>query len=488
MAHLDHAPQRSADQNSKPGPWRPARGAVAVVRELFPEPERGPKSPPEMRFMMVACQVAAVAVSAFLLLERIPGKPAWTGIYEEDLYIFLVESLQHPVSHLLTPYGGYLQLGPQLIGQFAAMLPLPDAAAFFAICGAVIASACALFVFHASAGHIRSPLLRSLLSLAVLLLPVAPIEIIDSGVDMPWYLMFALFWAALWRPRTRSGAAVAALIAFFAVTSNGLALIFAPLLLLRVIALPRLREQGVTIGWAVGALAQLPYVLHTFLSGHSRVTRPAAPGQAAAFYGHDVVLPSISWHLSWVLRDNVGTNTATLLVGSFLIVVFGFALVTLPRPGRVFILTALVGGFLLTMIAATATRWVTTLAVSPTWEPGSRYTSIPILLLDAAAIVAVDYRVRHVRLRHVRPSAIVAATALVAVLAVGWVGDYRYLAGRAKTPAWAPIAARWLHTCRLHPTGIIDGPGLDGAKVPIPCANLRRLPEPPTRRRRLRPG
>ena len=82
-----------------------------------------------------------------------------------------------------------------------SFLPLPEAAAAFAIAGAVIASAVALFVFHASAGHIHSGWLRGLLAAAVLLLPVAPLEIADSGVNTPWYLLFALFWAALWRPR-----------------------------------------------------------------------------------------------------------------------------------------------------------------------------------------------------------------------------------------------------------------------------------------------
>jgi hypothetical protein len=41
-------------------------------------------------------------------------------------------------------------------------------------------------------------------------------EIADSGVNAPWYLLLAVFWALLWRPRTRAGMAVAAFVAFAA--------------------------------------------------------------------------------------------------------------------------------------------------------------------------------------------------------------------------------------------------------------------------------
>ena len=146
--------------------------------------------------MRAVLSAIALAAGAVVLLLRIAGRSPVTTIWAEDRTVFLVQALAAPW-HLFASYAGYLQLLPRIIGQLVAFLPLPDAAAAFAISGAVIASAVALFVFHASAGHIHSGWLRGLLAAAVLLLPVAPLEIADSGVNTPWYLLFALFWAAL---------------------------------------------------------------------------------------------------------------------------------------------------------------------------------------------------------------------------------------------------------------------------------------------------
>jgi hypothetical protein len=166
--------------------------AGTLLPELFPvPPQRQPASfgPLAARALL---SVIALAAGAMVLLLRIAGRSPLTTIWAEDRTVFLVQALASP-RHLFASYAGYLQLLPRLIAQLVSFLPLRDASAAFAITGAVIASAVALFVFHASAGHIRSVWLRGLLAAAVLLLPVAPLEIADSGVNSPWYLLFALF-------------------------------------------------------------------------------------------------------------------------------------------------------------------------------------------------------------------------------------------------------------------------------------------------------
>ena len=431
------------------------------------------------RAAAVAVQIAAVGTGVILLLGRIPGTPAWDGIYAEDLGVFLRNALQHPWQ-LLIPYAGYMQLVPQSLGQIASMLPLQDAAAFLAIGGALVASACALFIFHASAGHIQSPMLRALLALAVVLMPVAPLEIADSGVNTPWYLMMATFWAILWRPRTRAGMVIAALLAFLTVSSNALAVVFAPLLILRSIALPRWREHAVTAGFALGVLAQGPYMFGLVGGTGARLSvhKLSRPGQASAFYGHRVVLPALGWHLSWVLRDAMGINPATLLVAGLLAVIFGWALITQPRIARLFVLTALITGFVFTIVATTVSWWVTILPNSPHGEPGSRYTNVPILLLEAAAIVAVDWQLRGARMRISRDRgpwgglrSVAAAVALAAVLAAGWISDYRYAGNRSNVTVWPSTSATWLKACHADPTGTIYVK-MGSARAGIPCVNI----------------
>jgi hypothetical protein len=493
VTNLGRLPQRADDQNPVSGHQRrrPPPRALSwlsdLLGNLFPQARvRALEWARSRPLLAVAVQVAAVGVGAIVLLGRIPGTPAWDGIYAEDLGIFLRNALQHPWQ-LLIPYAGYMQLVPQTLGQIASMLPLPDAAAFFAITGALIASACALFIFHASTGHIQSPVLRALLAVAVVLLPVAPLEIADSGVNTPWYLMMALFWAILWRPRTRTAMVLVALLAFLTVTSNTLAVVFAPLLLLRIIALPRWREHAVTIGFTLGALAQAPYVLGFVHGNVKRAAKLGAPGLSLSFYGHRVVLPSVGWHLSWFLRDHLGVDTATALVALLLIIVFGWALITQPTPARLFVVTAIVTGFVFSMVATTVSYWVAGNPPLPGEEAGSRYTDLPILLFQAAAIVAVDWWLRGLRRRgsHARSTAagqgaqismrmVAAVSALAVVFAVGWISDYRYFGNRSHVYVWSTTSAQWLKACQESTTGTIHVKLGGGTSGDIPCANINR--------------
>ena len=164
------------------------------------------------------------------------------------------------------------------------------------------AALCALFIYHALDGWVRSPWLRALAGAALILLPLAPIEIADSAVGAPWYVLTALFFALLWRPKNWAGMTAAALVAFAAASSEILAVIYAPLVLLRLVALPRWREHAVTAGWLaacwcrcrqdhdldVGAQHDHHPVLpaaQIALSTGSGLRRYAASGR----HGHDVL-------------------------------------------------------------------------------------------------------------------------------------------------------------------------------------------------------
>jgi hypothetical protein len=451
------------------------RRAIGVLRELFPEPAElvRRRVPGGMSVLLLS---AAVPLGVLVMLVRVAGTPvpAWDSIYGEDLGIFLVQALQHPW-HLLVGYAGYLQLVPRLIAQFVVYLPLRDAAAAFAVSGALVTTGCALFIFHASAGHVRSAVLRFVLALAVVLLPVAQLEIADSAVNSPWYLLFALFWAVVWRPGTRVGMAGATAVGFLTAASTTMSVVFAPLLLARVVALPRLREHAVTAGWAAGCLLQVPFVASNLDSAQSRAAHLAAPGRVLAFYGHEVVLPALGWHLAWWLQAFAGRNGATLIIGAFLAAFFGWALLTQRGQARVFVVACLITGFLSTVFGAILKPGVTTTPVTVNSESGSRYTALPIFLIEAAAVVVVGSFICHKR--H-RLRTVAAVTALVGVLSVGWVTDFRYQGWRGNTVNWPPTATAWLHACQRMPDGVIrvpTGASFNGAKTAVPCSSLRRL-------------
>ena len=473
------APEVHAPGSAGPGAHLPAaagHGVRAVLADLFPPPAESAPHTGLVRWTLLLAQVVAVPLGALVMLARIGGRAAWKSVWAEDPGIYLPGALAHPW-HLLQSYGGYLQLLPRLIGQLAALVPVRDASIVFAVSGALVASACALFAYHASAGQVSSRWLRVLISLSVLLLPVAQLEIADNGVNSIWYLLVALFWAALWRPRTKAGAAVAAVVAFAAAASSSLGLLFAPLFAARAIVVPRrLREHAATAGWALGCLMQ---VLEILTSHVSRLT-PHNPLDAVLYYAHEVLLPALGWHLSWHLREILGLTGATVLVGVLIAVVLAAVVATQDRRCKVFVVTAVATGLLFTAFTSAFAWGGPAQRVTVRMEHGARYSTVPILLLDAALIVAAD---AYARRWWPRPKAIVAVVALVAVLAAGWATDFRYpvrrFAGRSSD--WVLKSDKWLHHCQHNPAGTITitFPNWWGAPnsrlaTTFSCTSLRR--------------
>ncbi|MCW2931065.1 MAG: hypothetical protein JWM19_2027 [Actinomycetia bacterium] len=468
--------RRSADQR--------IRSALGV---LFPVPaEVGPRSL-DLRLAGVALQVGTIVLGAGLLLVRIPGLPPWDSLYLDDYGTFFVRALEHPWQ-LFSPQHGYVQVLPHVIAQLATYVPLSRVPEVFALSGALIASACGLYVFHASAGHIQSVTLRGLLAEAIVLLPIAPLELADNTLGAPWYMLLALFWGVFWRPRTRTGTAVTAVLAFVTAASTSIAVLFAPLLAIRVYALRRPREHAVTAGWLAGCLAQLPVIISSYSGGKSPLDNPSASGMSLSFYAHDVVLPSLGWHLSWWLQSFAGRDGATAIVAVVLAAVFGLIVITQPQS-RLFVTIALLAGFAITVFSTTLVSYnSTTPAVTPNREFGARYTALPIFLIEAAIIVGADCALRQWGRKHLRsiaawrpglrPLTAMAVMALVAVMAVSWVPDFRYqnaIRINYTTGAWEKIVAQWRLDCSVAWKGEINVRAIRA--IPrdqmIPCDRLR---------------
>jgi len=153
-------------------------------------------------------------------------------------------------------------------------------------------------------------------------------------------------------------------------------------------------------------------------------------------------------------------------------------LATQARRCRVFVVAAVATGLVFTAVSS-AFAWggpgqPVTIAV----EHGARYSTVPILLLDAALIVAADaYAGRW----WPRPRAVAAVAALTVVLAAGWATDFRYpvrhFDGRAS--AWAPTARAWLRHCQHSPAGTItvtfpDWWGTGQLATTFSCSSLHR--------------
>src|ERR1700750_2307129 len=272
-------PQRS--DRVMPPPRAAAGGLRDALSELFPSVPQAPARPRGARVFSAVVQVAAGGLASIAMLLRIPGRPAWRTIFGEDYFWFLTGAIQHPWHG--SAYAGYVQVLPRFIAQVVSYLPLTDASLAFALAGVLVAACGALVIFHASAGHIESVKLRALLAVALVLLPVAPMEVIGSGVDTPWYLLPVLFWAMLWRPRTRPAMAVAAAVGLLTMASNILAALLVPLVIARLYVLLRPREHAVSAGWLAGCLVQATFVISGVLHGHSRLyLKHATPRESLA--------------------------------------------------------------------------------------------------------------------------------------------------------------------------------------------------------------
>lgn len=454
---------------------------MPVGELLFPLPPAAASAPPasgetwrrgrQARFAAVYLGAFCLAVASQLL--RLTPVPAWDTIWAEDYGIFLVQALQHPW-HLFTPYNGYEQLVPRIFGQVASMVPLPRAALFDAVGGSVLDVGCAFYCYYASEGFIRSRALRVILVTAILLVGIAPIEVVANPTNSQWYLMCALFFGVLWRPRSRAGMIASALVAFLATSTNPIALIFAPVLAIRLLALRQPREHAVTMGYVAGWIPQAIVILSTYGTRSQRVTSTATIGQTVPYYFHWVPLRALGWHLSWWLSQVAGWNGATIIIGVVILAVLGWA-VTQGRRVQVFVVLAVILGFAQTILSATITPIATVSAPTSNWEMASRYTLMPIIALDAAVIVGVDalaeryggvHEAFATLMRRLRPRTapqaaasaaapqagrlvlVVAVSALVIGLACTWIPDYRYKTERVGFGYWAPQAARMLKECQ----------------------------------------
>ena len=469
-------PRRSDRVMPRPWPRLTAGGLRGALGELFPGVPEAPARARGARVLSAVVQVAAVGIASIVMLLRVPGRPAWRTIFGDDYFWFLAGAIQHPWHW--TAYGGYVQVLPRFIAQVVSYLPLTDAALAFALAGVVVAACGALVIFHASAGHIESVNLRALLAVALVLLPIAPMELIGSGVETPWYLLPVLFWVVLWRPRTRPAMAVATAVGFLAMASNILAVLLAPLLVARLYVLRRPREHAVTAGWLAGCLVQATIVIPLLLHGQSRLDHSLTPpGPSLAFYGHVVLAPSLGWHTSWWLRSFAGANGATAIAAVVLAVSLGLILVTQPGA-RLFVVTAVAFGFIFSVVSTSINPAPAIDRMLPTDVLGTRYALMANFLIVSALIVGADHALRsraHDRRRQgAGLKAVTAVTALVVFLAATWAVDFRYTGLRATTAwSWAPIAAKWERDCAHSRTGEITET-VYFKPWTLPCRNITR--------------
>src|SRR5580704_2260553 len=95
---------------------RPLLGRTGrVLALLFPAEPPRPRRSAGAAAGVVFGYLAAIALGAWVLLERQGGRPAWTTVWAEDRWLFLPGAREHPWSSLGQAADGELALGRRLI-------------------------------------------------------------------------------------------------------------------------------------------------------------------------------------------------------------------------------------------------------------------------------------------------------------------------------------------------------------------------------------
>ncbi len=338
-------------------------------------------------------------------------------LWAEDGRIFVTRALQaNPLAAFVEPYAGYMHAFPRfsaLISVWVAPLNLVPVTVVAMAC-LLTGSVAAVIVVVLRA---RMPFLpaRLVIWLAIVLLPVAGIEVDGSIANSHWYLLIGLFVILMTRQQQPTTLVLAGVTVFFAVLSDPLSGIFIPLVAVQLLTIRQRRNLFIPLIYLVGLAIQLSVTLQTHLQSSGGTPSVIALARATAYR---VFLGAL------VGQDNAVTlyeqfHLASLSIA--VIVVVGIVAWTVVRGHQLGGLAAvsLVGGVLFFLVAVWI-RWLPLYdpVVSTTWG-GSRYSVVPVSLIIVALGSALSvWHQRYGSRLTFRVASIAVAIALVAIIAI----------------------------------------------------------------------
>lgn len=410
--------------------------------------------PPAWR---IAATVGLVILGTATSLFRTPH--VFDIIYVEDGTIFLADAAARPFgASLAIPYSGYFQLLPRVLAEFAALAPVSKAAMVLAVEGALANVLLGLFVYLASGGLLRQPLLRLLVSVPIVATPVAHLDLPNSITMLRWPIMYATFWAVLWVPTRRLGAIVGLSVVLLAAFSDNVVPFFLPLALARW-ALRRDRYAlYVSIALAAGTVANAALVI-SGASRHPGLSPRPNPVWAAAEWLLRPVTQAVAGE-RWAALPRPHTLAGVAPIAFAWIVVAAVVVVAWRRfTAPNWLLAAVAAGYSLVLYAYVI--MLSGFAIE-------RYTlpAVLLLLVSAAALVqprTAEPRVR-IALRALGWRRATPAVALVAVVLSACLANLRVLDYRSTGPLWSTEVARAQLRCAVE--------GLTTVEVPVSPAHI----------------
>jgi hypothetical protein len=452
---------------------------VQELRSIFSSP--APRLSWSRRTLAITA--GAVLLGTIVEISRQTGTSPLDSLWAEDGAVFLQHGLNSSLlAAALMPYGGYAQLAPRLLAAFAAALPLPFAAVVLSGGAALVVSGLALFVYHASAGLIRSTATRVLLAAAVILVPIAPFELTNNAESLHYYLLYGAFWALVWLPNRWPGAAAASAIVAMAALSDPLAILLVPLGFARIYAVSDWRQRLPAIAGTVAIGIQAAIVLANRdqiargvpLAFGSDVPRPG-PAEVAVLYPLRVVIVPL---LGPLTANTLWRDIGWAAAGIGAIMVAGLLVYVIRRPDlqtRWFIVFLVVesAAFFALSVYLRWDQYMFPIGGDLHLDFGSRYTLVPILLLCVAMALALDHPHAGSSDWAYRAFRAVAATALVFAFGANFAMDNL----RSQGPSWAAALATARERCSApSPVAVEVRIAPPGWSMVVPCGRLLSHP------------
>lgn len=411
--------------------------AETVIERLRGELDRSlfrPAPPETVRFggwKGVVVLLAFLTLATVMQLLRVGPSNALNSLWAEDGPVFLGEAMTHDFFHAVTiTHGEYLVVLSRLIGEVGTAVPLYHAPMAMNLTAALLVALSGLAVWFASAGQIGSPHLRALLVALIVLCPVSTVEGVASPTNVSWYTAFAVFWLLLWRPATTWGACLGALLILVTGLSTPATIFFAPIVLLRAIAIRNRRDILIVGTYALAAAIQVRVLTHT----EEHLAVPLWTRHIITAFLQRVVDSSV---LGLELGGSTWADWGWPLLIAIVAAVAAYLTVMLLRASSSRLFAAIAVGTSVTMFMVAAYDRAP-LGDLMVWAAGSynglggRYAIIPTLLLTSAALALLD-SVRP--LSRGRP---LAAIATAAVLLVSLVTSFDVRSGESGRggPPW----------------------------------------------------
>jgi hypothetical protein len=418
-----------------------------LKKDLFRRTEGGPVGWRKI-LIAVACVIAGTAIS----LSRTVGAGSLNTIWIEDAKFLLNQGLNVSFwTALSAPISTYYQEPARIFTEIAIQFPLSWAPGVMAIFAAAQYAMYGLVAYIASGPYLRSPWLRLLIAAPVCAIPLSYTQVNNDLVTVQFFGLFGAFWTVLWIPGTRAGKIISPLVMATVSWTAVLSIVFAPLIIARLLVDRSKNAWCLAILWASGVWLQMSetvlgeshhdeygqnslfFVLKNYVDRavpRALFGERSLGGPGANYTGNSATPLHIT---------NVAAHDA-LIAGAWVVVLVLVALAAARFTDPNWTLAGVAALFSIGIFFEE--MYINTSVVQP------RYLVAPAMLLYTALVALMRPRQREGATRAWTAVRWLPAAGFAVLLVVAVTLNFRVTNGRTTSPAWTSVVANASNACK----------------------------------------